>query len=89
MKPNASTCDPQRIALFLEQKLSNADQEAFESHLTSATIAAGDWKRRQRRRGVWTGVRSSCRTAKYLQTTCRRATPIRPPRMLPPARPRY
>ncbi|HEV3023120.1 MAG TPA: protein kinase, partial [Pirellulales bacterium] len=42
MNMNQTTCDPQRIELFLDQKLSNEEQSAFESHLNRC----GDCRRR-------------------------------------------
>ncbi len=53
------TCDPQRIELFLGQKLSDEEQTAFEAHLDDCNdcrrrleaAAAGD--------DVWSGVRDS------------------------------
>jgi serine/threonine protein kinase len=52
-------CDPERIELFLQQKLSDGEQAAFESHLDNCdecrrrleAAAAGD--------DVWSGVRDS------------------------------
>ena len=64
MKPNALTCDPERIALFLEQKLSDADQAAFESHLDvlrRLLPATGSDRAPQE---VWTGVREFLRNRK-------------------------
>jgi len=55
------TCDPERIELFLQQKLSDEEQTAFELHLDDCedcrrrleAAAAGD--------DVWSGVRDSLR----------------------------
>jgi len=33
MNNQRTTCDPERIELFLQQKLNDAEQTAFESHL--------------------------------------------------------
>ena len=33
MNNNRTTCDPERIELFLQQKLSDEEQTAFELHL--------------------------------------------------------
>jgi serine/threonine protein kinase/protein involved in polysaccharide export with SLBB domain/WD40 repeat protein len=35
MNNHRTTCDPERIELFLEQKLSDEEQSAFESHLSA------------------------------------------------------
>ena len=61
MNNNRMTCDPERIELFLQQKLSDEEQAAFESHLDDCddcrrrleAAAAGD--------DVWSGVRDSLR----------------------------
>jgi serine/threonine protein kinase/WD40 repeat protein len=58
---NRLTCDPQRIELFLRQKLSDEEQNAFELHLDDCkdcrrrleAAAAGD--------DIWSGVRDSLR----------------------------
>ena len=42
MNDHRTTCDPQRIELFLEQKLSDEEQSVFESHLSSC----GDCRQR-------------------------------------------
>ena len=59
MNNNRMTCDPERIELFLQQKLSDEEQTAFELHLDDChdcrrrleATAAGD--------DVWSGVRDS------------------------------
>jgi hypothetical protein len=61
MNHRPSICDPQRIDLFLEQKLSEAEQTDFERHLDDCDAcrrrleasAAGD--------EIWSGVRDSLR----------------------------
>ena len=59
MNNNRITCDPKRIELFLQQKLSDEEQTAFELHLDDchdcrrqleATAASDD---------IWSGVRDS------------------------------
>ncbi len=42
MNNHRTTCDPERIDLFLDQKLSDEEQSAFESHLTEC----GDCRQR-------------------------------------------
>ena len=59
MNNNRTTCDPEQIELFLQQKLSDEEQAAFELHLDDCgdcrqrleATAAGD--------DVWSGVRDS------------------------------
>ena len=59
MNNNRMTCDPERIELFLQQKLSDEEQTAFELHLDDCNdcrrqleaTAAGD--------DIWSGVRDS------------------------------
>ena len=59
MNNNQMTCDPERIELFLQQKLSDEEQTAFELHLDDCNdcrhrleaTAAGD--------DIWSGVRDS------------------------------
>ncbi len=61
MNTNQTTCDPDRIELFLDQKLSNEEQSAFESHLSRCgdcrqrleTAAASD--------DIWSDVCDSLR----------------------------
>ena len=61
MNNNRMTCDPERIELFLQQKLSDEEQTAFELHLDDChdcrrrleATAAGD--------DIWSGVRDSLR----------------------------
>ena len=59
MNNDQETCDPQRIELCLQQKLSDEEQAAFELHLDACdgcrrrleATAAGD--------DIWSGVRDS------------------------------
>ena len=61
MKSNSTTCDPHRVELFLQQKLSDDEQTAFELHLDDChdcrrrleTAAAAD--------DAWSAVRDSLR----------------------------
>jgi len=61
MNNNRTTCDSERIELFLQQKLSEEEQAAFELHLDDCddcrrrleATAAGD--------DIWSGVRDSLR----------------------------
>ena len=61
MNNRQTTCDPQRIELFLEQKLSDEEQTAFESHLSNC----GDCRQRLQTAAasedVWAEVRESLR----------------------------
>jgi len=61
MNDHRTTCDPQRIELFLEQKLSDEEQSVFESHLSSC----GDCRQRLETAAasedVWTELCESLR----------------------------
>ena len=80
MNNNRMTCDPERIELFLQQKLSDEEQTAFELHLDDchdcrrqleATAASDD---------IWSGVRDSLQGQQLLPDGPRSGDPasIRP-----------
>ena len=89
MNKYRTTCNPQRIQLFLDQKLSDVELSAFESHLSycddcrrrlETTVASED---------IWAEIRESLRDEQLPPDGLRsRAIPIRQARTLPPARPR-
>ena len=61
MNNNRITCDPQRIELFLQQKLSDEEQSAFESHLDDCDDCRRRLEATAASEDVWSGVRDSLR----------------------------
>jgi len=61
MIDNPSLCDPQRIELFLQQKLSDAEQTAFESHLSHCDDCCRRLEASSARDDIWSGVREFLR----------------------------
>ncbi len=59
-------CDPQRIELFLEQKLSDEEQTAFESHLSNCDDCCRRLEASSAREDVWSGVREFLRDQRLL-----------------------
>ena len=64
MSEHQATCDPGRIELFLEQKLSDAEQAVFESHLTSCESCRQRLETTAATEDIWTGVREFLRGRK-------------------------
>ncbi len=88
MNDHRTTCDPGRIELFLEQKLSDEEQSVFESHLSSC----GDCRQRLETAAATKtfgpNSASPCETTNCLPSVCSRAIQIQQARTLPAARPR-
>ena len=61
MNNHRTTCDPERIELFLEQKLSDEEQTAFESHLSDCDDCCRQLEATAASEDVWSGVRDSLR----------------------------
>ena len=76
MNTTKTTCDPERIELFLGQKLSDEEQAAFELHLDDCddcrrrleATAAGD--------DIWSGVRDAL-LGQQLPADCPRSGRLR------------
>ena len=50
-------CDPQRIELFLQQKLDEQEQSAFELHLDDCDDCRRRLEATAAREDIWSGVR--------------------------------
>ena len=61
MNDHRTTCDPQRIELFLEQKLSDEEQSAFESHLSDCDDCRRRLETTAASEDVWSEMRESLR----------------------------
>ncbi len=61
MDNHPTMCDPQRIELFLQQKLSEAEQTEFQSHLDICDDCCRHLEASAAAEDVWTGVRESLR----------------------------
>ena len=59
MNNNQMTCDPERIELFLGQKLSDEEQTAFESHLDDCVDCRHRLESAAAGEDIWSGVRDS------------------------------
>ncbi len=57
MNSNRTTCDPARIELFLEQKLSDAEQTAFELHLDDCQDCRRRLEATAASAEVWSGIK--------------------------------
>ncbi len=61
MNNDPVTCDPQRIELFLQQKLNDEEQTAFELHLDDCNDCRRRLEAAAAGADVWSGVRDSLR----------------------------
>jgi len=61
MQNNRTTCNPQWIELFLDQRLSDEEQTAFESHLSNCDDCCQRLEARSAREDIWSGVREFLR----------------------------
>ena len=61
MNDNRTTCDPERTELFLQQKLSDAEQTAFELHLDHCEECRQRLEASAAGEDIWSGVRDSLR----------------------------
>src|SRR5437016_5404046 len=61
MNNNPMTCNPERIELFLEQRLSAEEQAAFELHLDDCDDCRNQLEAAAARDDIWSGVRDSLR----------------------------
>ncbi len=61
MKSNQTTCDPQRIQLFLDQKLSDAELSALESHLSNCDDCRRRLETTVASEDLWSEMRESLR----------------------------
>ena len=59
MKKSQTTCDPQRIELFLRHELSEAEQTAFELHLDECADCRRRLEATAARDDIWSGVRDA------------------------------
>ena len=59
MNKNQMTCDPERIELFLQQKLSDEEQTAFELHLDDCDDCRHRLEATAAGEDIWSGVRDS------------------------------
>ncbi|MGA2033326.1 MAG: protein kinase [Thermoguttaceae bacterium] len=61
MNDHRTTCDPERIELFLEQKLSDEEQSVFESHLSSCGDCRQWLETAAASEDIWAELRESLR----------------------------
>ncbi len=59
MNNQRTACDPRRIELFLDHKLSDEDQAAFESHLSDCGDCCRRLEATAASEDIWSGVRDS------------------------------
>ena len=64
MNNHRTTCDPERIELFLEQKLSDEEQSAFESHLGDCDDCRQRLETAAASEDIWSEVCESLRDEK-------------------------
>jgi galactose mutarotase-like enzyme len=67
MSDHRTACDSGRIELFLEQKVSDGEQAAFESHLTSYADCRQRLEATAATEEIWTGVRQFLRDRRLPQ----------------------
>jgi uncharacterized protein (TIGR03067 family) len=65
MNDHRTTCDPERIELFLQQKLSDEEQSAFESHLDDCRECRRRLETAAAKEEVWSGVRESLQDRQF------------------------
>src|SRR5208337_3082985 len=61
MNKSRTTCNPQRIQLFLDQKLSDTELSAFESHLSSCDDCRRRLETTVASEDIWSEMRESLR----------------------------
>jgi len=61
MENHRTICNPQWIELFLDQRLSDEEQTAFESHLSNCDDCCRRLEARSAREDIWSGVREFLR----------------------------
>ena len=92
MNNHRTTCDPQRIELFLRTETERRGADGIRVALgATATIAAGDWKRPPPAKTFGPESAIPCGTSNCRRTVCGRATPHsirRQAKIIRPARPR-
>src|SRR5208337_4516569 len=59
MNKSRTTCNPQRIQLFLDQKLSDAELSAFESHLSNCDDCRRRLETTVASEDIWSEMRES------------------------------
>ena len=90
MTNNQTICDPDRIELFLQQKLSDGEQAAFESHLTECDDCCRRLEATAASEDVWRGRAEFLRDTLPSDATQATLRSIpRPAKKPPPAKPRY
>jgi hypothetical protein len=76
MNHNLTICDPDRIERYLEQKLSDEEQWAFEQHLDHCTTCRDRLESAAADEEVWSGVRESLMSEPTLSDVLQSGNPV-------------